>query len=209
MLIHAAVVGKSSLAIFARRLTGLGFRVHNLAYPNRRLSIIDCAGWLLQAWQALSAACDGHVHLAGHSMGGLVARRLIHLHCPPNMGRLVTMGTPHLGSPLADIFHRFKFYQAIFGPAGQDLVTGRPIDWLCPWPPPCETGCIAGKIPIGPGTPLMTWDSDGTVSRASAHPFGAKDYLLVPSTHTTIPFLKRTAEASAAFFHSGSFASAE
>lgn len=205
VLLHAAVVNHASLKLFGRRLTRLGFQVLIPLYPNRRLSVAGCAEWLIPMWRTVSEAAEGPVHLAGHSMGGLVARRLIHLYRPPNLGRLVTMGTPHLGSPLADVFHKMGFYQKLFGPAGQDLVTGRDIGELCPWPPPCETGLIAGTVPIGPGTWLLPFDSDGTVTRISAQPFGATDYARVPASHITIPCLKRTAAITADFFLTGSF----
>lgn len=205
ILLHAAVVNRASLALFGRRLARLGFAVHNLAYPNRRLDIFGCAEYLRPIFESLAEAAPGPVHLAGHSMGGLVARRLLYLHQPENFRRLVTLGSPHLGSPLADIFHKFNFYKKLFGPAGQDLVTGRPIDWLSPWPPPYPIGLIAGSIPIGPGTFSLRHPSDGTVRLVSAQPYGGAAYATVPATHTTIPYLKKTARLCAAFFRSGVF----
>ncbi len=205
VLLHAAVVGPWSLALFAHRLGRLGFTVHTPGYPNRRLDIPGCAEHLLPLWTRLAEEAPGPVHLAGHSMGGLVARRLVRLHQPPNLGRLVTMGTPHLGSPLADRGQRRTFYRRLFGPAGADLTTDHPLDWLAPWPPPCDIGLIAGSLPIGPGTFRLPWLSDGTVTRASAQPPGGDDYALVPATHTTIPYLWKTARLTADFFRTGRF----
>lgn len=210
ILLHAAVVGSSSLNLFGRRLSALGFEVLIPPYPNRRLDVEGCARHLLPLWRKLaSQAAPAYVHLAGHSLGGLVARKLISLHQPANLGRLVTLGTPHLGSPLADFFRRFAFYHKLFGPVGEDLTTGRDIGELCPWPPPCPTGLIAGCLDFGPGTWLLPLASDGTVTRSSAQPYGGHDYALVPATHTTIPFLKRSAALTAAFFRTGSFAAAQ
>lgn len=205
ILLHAAVVNKSSLALFARRLKKLGFRVHNLPYPNRKLDIFGCAEFLLPIFQSLAQSVPARLHMAGHSMGGLVARRLLYLHQPEKFSRLVTLGSPHLGSPLADLLHNYGFYKKLFGPAGQDLVTGRPIDWLAPWPPSYEIGLIAGSVPIGPGSFHLLHPSDGTVRQVSAQPHGGSGYALVPATHTTIPYLKKTARLTAAFFRSGHF----
>lgn len=207
ILLHAAVVGRSSMALFASWLRGLGFVVHNLAYPDRRLDIAGCAESLLPDLMRISQADPGPVHLVGRSMGGLVARRLLHLHQPANLGRMVTLGTPHRGSPLADLLHRRRFYQKLFGPAGQDLTTGRSPDWLAPWPPPYPIGLVAGRIPIGPGTFILPWDSDGTVTRDSSQPPGGSDYALVPTSHTTMAFLKKTARLTASFLRTGRFLS--
>lgn len=49
------------------------------------------------AWQA-----GERLHLLGHSTGGLIARALAHeLKAPQRIASVVTMATPHLGSPLA------------------------------------------------------------------------------------------------------------
>jgi len=204
ILIHAAVVNHRTLSILGRRLGKLGFEVRNLPYPNRRLDVEGCAEFLLADFQKIAEGAP-RVHLVGHSMGGLVARRLLYLHQPENFGRLVTLGTPHQGSPLADMLHKWPFYQKLFGPAGQELRTIPPIDQLAPWPPPYEIGLIAGSIPIGPGTLFMTWASDGTVAHISSQPPGGTGYAKVPATHTTIPFLKKTARLIARFLKTGRF----
>ena len=204
-LVHAAVVQRSSLALFARRLRSLGFEVHNQSYPNRRLDVAGCAEYLRPGLIHLSETSPGPVHLVGHSLGGLVIRRLLDLHQPSNLGRVVTLGTPHRGSRLADLLHRRWFYRKLFGPAGQDLTSDRPLDWVGPWPPPYPIGLVAGSLPIGPGTGLLPWTSDGTVARESAQPPGGTDYALVPATHTTLPFLKITARLTASFLRNGRF----
>lgn len=47
-----------------------------------------------------------HFHLVGHSMGGLVSRYYI-AHHPDQVVSLVTLGTPHHGSPLASAYNWF------------------------------------------------------------------------------------------------------
>ncbi|MDR1611983.1 MAG: alpha/beta hydrolase [Planctomycetota bacterium] len=205
VLLHAAVVGKWSLARFGKRLEKLGFAIHNPGYPNRRLNLPDCALHLLPEWERIAASTPDRIHLVGHSMGGLIARRLVHLHQPRNLGRMVTLGTPHRGSPLADRLHDWKAFQWLFGPAGQDLVTGRELDWPAPWPPPCEIGLVAGSVPFGPGTLTLKRPNDGTVAEESSLPPGGTDRARVPATHTTIPYHPRTARLAAAFLRTGSF----
>jgi len=46
---------------------------------------------------------DGPIHVVGHSMGGLDARHMIsRLGMDAQVQTLVTLGTPHRGSPVAD-----------------------------------------------------------------------------------------------------------
>lgn len=54
----------------------------------------------------LDAYPPGRVHLVAHSMGGLDARYAItHLGAASRVASLVTIGTPHRGTPLADLGH--------------------------------------------------------------------------------------------------------
>jgi len=205
VLLHAAVVSHHSLFLLARRLRKRGFRVFNLDYPNRRFGVLDCADSLYPVFRDLSARIAGRVHIVGHSMGGLVARQLLQMYQPPNFGRLVTLGTPHCGSRLADVFQDWFFYEKLFGPAGDDLVTNRRLNWVGTWPPPYEIGLIAGTVPLGPGIFLLRHPCDGTVARGSAQPSGGTDYATVRATHTTIPFLKKTADLTARFLRTGRF----
>lgn len=61
------------------------------------------------AW-TLAALGDGPVVLVGHSMGGLDARYLAaHLDPRRRVRAVVTVGTPHRGSPIADALLRGEF----------------------------------------------------------------------------------------------------
>jgi pimeloyl-ACP methyl ester carboxylesterase len=205
MMVHAAVTVRQSLSLMAVRLECLGFKVYNIGYACRKLSVCESAESLAPVLERL-AGTGRVMHLAGHSMGGLVIRRLLSIYRPANLGRVVTMGTPHLGSPLATRLHQWRFYQWLFGPAGHDLITGLPLDWAGSWPPPYDLGLIAGNVAIGPGMFIISGPSDGTVAAVSSQPPGAADYAAVRASHTIIPFLKRTAVITANFFKTGRFA---
>lgn len=69
---------------------------------NRNLSYREQAEELHAAVEKIKRLNDaGKVVLAGHSMGGLAARALIQLKSANDVYALITMGTPHYGSPLA------------------------------------------------------------------------------------------------------------
>ena len=135
---------------------------------------------------------DEPVHLIGHSMGGLDARRL--LADPAWQKRvltLTTIGTPHLGSSLADFAKlrvgRIYDLLAAMGidPQGcLDVTRGaaRRFHDKNPLPAGVQCFCVAGAPPIeGVCWPLrrlhsvlgeMEGPNDGLVSVESANAFG-------------------------------------
>lgn len=86
----------------ADRLRGHGWVVHCPA-------VAPVAGVARRADELavqLRALPEGRVHLIAHSMGGLDARYAIaHLGLADRVASLVTIGTPHRGTPLADLGH--------------------------------------------------------------------------------------------------------
>ncbi|MBX6314256.1 MAG: alpha/beta fold hydrolase, partial [Isosphaeraceae bacterium] len=159
-------------------------RVHPTAGVARR------AGMLAEQIEAAFGAEP--VHLIGHSMGGLDARAL--LADPAWSGRalsLTTIGTPHLGSSLADaarhrmgpayrLLERLRLdHQALL-----DLRSEAARAWHLATPPPERVACfsVAGDPPPDEVSwslrplheALARWEgpNDGLVSVASAQAFG-------------------------------------
>jgi len=91
----------------AKHLEQLGCHAHAVRLPASG-AVPDRARALVAAIDALSHA---RVDLIAHSLGGLDARyALTHLGLAARVRSLVTVGTPHRGSPLADL--------ALKGPLG-------------------------------------------------------------------------------------------
>jgi triacylglycerol lipase len=109
------------------RLRGMGIEVHRPVVPPVA-SVASRAEKLAEAIRALPAK---KVNVIAHSMGGLDARYAIaRLGLADQVASLTTIGTPHLGTPLADLsmillgrlrglFKRFSFE------AFQDLTSER------------------------------------------------------------------------------------
>ncbi|MEM1684289.1 MAG: PKD domain-containing protein [Nanopusillaceae archaeon] len=75
------------------------FRLYAFVY-NPSLRISENGKKLADALKIFSTS----LILIGHSMGGLVARSAIEEHNLKNVKLLITLGTPHLGTPIADYF---------------------------------------------------------------------------------------------------------
>ena len=98
--------------------------------------------------RALRALGPGRTHLVAHSMGGLDARfALAHLGLQENVSSLVTVGTPHRGTPIADassrLFRGSQFFQKKLGSV-LDLTTARMAEFEAETPdlPGVQYACI-------------------------------------------------------------------
>jgi triacylglycerol lipase len=86
----------------AKHLDVLGCHAHAVRLPAAR-SIPMRAKALVAAIEALGASHE-RIDLIAHSLGGLDARyALAHLGLAKRVRSLVTIGTPHRGSPIADL----------------------------------------------------------------------------------------------------------
>jgi len=86
----------------ARHLGSLGCHAHAVKLP-RASSVPARAQELVAAIEALS---HERIDLIAHSLGGLDARyALAHLGLASRVRSLVTIGTPHRGTPIADLLH--------------------------------------------------------------------------------------------------------
>ena len=206
LLLHGLGTGAQGVTMrpLARRLTAAGFAPVCLDYPSSRMDIDGARRWLGPRIAEASARFD-RCHLVGHSLGGVLAARLACEVEERRRGRIVQLGAPNLGSPLAALALRVPPAARVLGPALHDLARG---------PSPCATqgiGAIAGRTSWGPPARLpgglgapFTGASDGKVSVASALS-GADDTLILPIGHAFLPLSRRVAEATVRYLQEGRF----
>ncbi len=175
----------------ARRLRREGYRAVEIGYDSWGLSLQRISERLSPQLARVDESCVGPVHFVAHSMGGLVARALIHRQRPANLGRLVMLGTPNGGSELADFLECRPLLRPILGRAAPALVTRRPpaVDALL-GAVDYEIGIIAGDRPlVSPKVArLVPAPSDGKVSVASTRLAGARDHIVLPLPHSLLPY---------------------
>ena len=211
VLLHG--IGRTSRSL--DKLEGVlqdeGYQTLSITYPSRRLTLEQLAEWLREV--VIDAAfwneTSGYIHFVGHSMGGLLIRYYLDRYCPEiprhKLGRVVMMGTPHQGSPVADFWHKWHWYKWFYGPAGQQLTTSAMPHVVKK--PYYELGMIAGTLswPYVDSWFLMPNDSDGRVSVESTKIEGMKDHFIVPATHTFIMDRPDVQRQIVSFLKSGSF----
>ena len=100
VLIHGFGSNRLVMWPLASRLRQQGFRVHQWTYPSLFRSIQIHAARLSNYLMG-SVASERRVHIVAHSMGCIVARAALNVAQPDNLGRVVLLAPPNLGSPVA------------------------------------------------------------------------------------------------------------
>jgi triacylglycerol lipase len=132
--------------------------------------------------KALVAAIDALPHeridLVAHSLGGLDARyALAHLGLASRVRSLVTIGTPHRGSPIADLFHQgqLDWLRRLVGVLGLPITA---LEWLSssaldtfnrdvPDVPGVRYACVVGGLKKSSPIPITLMASHAWLSRVA------------------------------------------
>jgi pimeloyl-ACP methyl ester carboxylesterase len=204
LLIHGIGRSSKSLAPIRDTLRKGEFTPLSFEYPSTRVPLTQAAVYLQSSIESLAEA--ERISFVVHSMGGLVVRTLLKTFRDPRFHRMVMMGTPNRGAELADMLKKNFLYRTIYGPAGQELVTG-PEGVISSLPvPDFEFGIVAGGCNNDTGyNHLLPGDNDGTVTVASARLPGARDFLLVPRLHSFLMSDPAVIDGVARFLSTGQF----
>jgi pimeloyl-ACP methyl ester carboxylesterase len=100
VLLHGFASTPRSLAFLARHV-----RVHlqrPVLRPDLGIAFADLVAAAARVETAIAASGAREVDVVGHSLGGLVASYLLkRVDCGRRVRRVITLGTPHAGTPLA------------------------------------------------------------------------------------------------------------
>lgn len=157
LLIHGLGRSPLSLWMIQRALVEAGFTPIPLWYRSHVGRLENIADRLEGDIPA-----EGRIHAIGHSLGGLVARVLIGRLPEERRGRIVQLGSPNLGSPLA--IHAQALHP-LLGPILRDLekgpgaASGLDIAAIAGTAAPAALGQVTG----------IKGPNDGVVSVESAH----------------------------------------
>lgn len=133
----------------ARFLVRHGYTVAVYSYRTTRARLKDHAEtFAVEVEKLLAAIPVGRIHFAGHSMGGLMIRRMLHLvQIPHNRrGIIYFMGVPHKGSPVANRVRKWLFFADSLVKVIPDLDSVPPDDHVyLPETPPLRFASAAAK----------------------------------------------------------------
>ncbi len=199
ILVHGLWFGAWSMYVLAAHLEHAGFRVRRFNWSTTGKSLEDNAVALASFCGQSSARV---IHLAGHSMGGLLILRMLQNDHARPPARVLFMGTPLLGCEAVRRGMVLPGGKLLLGQAAEPLVKGcaaLPPDWQC--------GMIAGKLPFGLGivTGGLQRPHDGTVMVAeTSHP-DLSDRVELPVTHTGLLYSGAVARQADVFLRTGHF----
>lgn len=203
VLVHGLWMSGFELRILKRRLEAGGrFRALAYSYPSLSGSMSDHVRGLLDFARTQRVR---ELHFVGHSLGGLVILRALQLTDDLPPGRAVLLGTPLQGSKAAQgIARMLPFGKAILGAAvNAECVNFAPREWTGHR----EVGVIAGSMRLGLGRLFADFnaDHDGTVAVEETYLPGAKDHIVLQTSHTGMVFSAEVAEQTAWFLREGQF----
>jgi len=201
ILLHGLWMSGFELGVLKRRLQPQ-FNTIAFSYPSISGSMAEHARSLLDLARAQQT---DELHFIGHSLGGLVILRALQLTNDLPPGRAVLLGTPLQGSKAAQGVARWlPFAKAILGPvAHAEIVPAATREWSGRR----DVGVIAGSMGMGLGRLFADFDTDhdGTVSVAETQLPGARDHIVMPTSHTGLLFSADVADQAAHFLVEGTF----
>lgn len=215
ILIHGLHQTAWIMRPLAKRLQAQGFDTHQYSYRSMRDGI-KTNSQRLDAWLKQNHYPDQPIDLVGHSLGGLIIRDFITDYPQWQIGRCVTLGTPHIGSISADYI--WRLVPSIVGQSYVDALDGT----VAPLPEHITLGAIAGDRPYGLGQLFLQYhkrklrktDSllldeylahDGTVYVSETKIDAATDHIIMPVSHTGMLVNTAVAEQTGYFLQYGQF----
>lgn len=177
-----------------------GFAVRRFSYPSWRGGLADNVRLLSSFVNETPGAV---IHLAAHSLGGLVALKMLSQEPDARIRRVVLLGTPYAGCHCGFTLAALPVLAALVGRTFED--------WLrLPRPamqPEVEIGVIAGTRPIGLGRliPGLARPNDGIVAIDETRIAAARDSIALNVSHSGMLLSRACAGQIANFLSSGSF----
>lgn len=215
ILIHGLHHAPFIMRPLAKRLQAAGFEIHRYGYRSMRDGIRTNSA-RLNNWLEENHHPNQPIDLVGHSLGGLIIRDFVAHYPQWQIGRCVTLGTPHNGSISADYI--WRSLPAIVGKSYEQALDGT----VAPLPKGIELGVIAGNKAQGLGQPILSYHNrklrktgntlnhdsfahDGTVYVSETELASATDHIVLPVTHTGMLMNKDVARQVFEFLENGEF----
>ena len=199
LLVHGLFMRATMLRPMMAQLRRRGYRCLALTYPTRKQTLHDSVAQHLP--RIVEFADDAPLFAIGHSLGGLYIRHL-HQQWPQRLaaGRVVTLGTPHLGSKVGRYFYERPWRRRILGHCWQQGLDGNAPAWDAAIP----LLSIAGTKSVGVGSALGIFaadePNDGTVAVSETELPQAAAFFRLHTSHSALQFDRHAATLADRWF---------
>jgi pimeloyl-ACP methyl ester carboxylesterase len=202
VFVHGLWMTGVESGLLRRRLSReRGYRAQVFHYRSLRAPM---SGHITALRDAVASIEAPQVHLVGHSLGGLVILRYLERFSMRQPGRVVFIGTPAAGSQSARHIGRWRWGRRILGATvASELLAPQQRHWSAER----ELGIIAGTSSVGLARLLVRFreDNDGVIAVSETRLPGAKQFLLLRSSHSGMLLSARVARETGSFLEYGSF----
>jgi len=210
VVLHGLGQSRWNMLGVSRALRRAGFDARPFGYPSLRRDIGSLAALLDAHLRETGAAeCGPTIHFVTHSMGGLVVRDYLagpgRAALADRLGRVVMIAPPLGGSEVADLLHGLRPYRWFYGPAGQELTTAaqRHRAERVTYPLGVIAGDAGWLYPVARF--LFTGAHDGRVAVARTRSEGLADHIVLPATHSLLPWRRDVQRQVVSFLRDGRF----
>jgi pimeloyl-ACP methyl ester carboxylesterase len=191
VLVHGMGRTPLSMAPLEWTLERAGYDVLNWGYSSTCCTIDELGTRLARAVREHPAGDAERVHFVGHSLGGILIRRVLaEGDLPLPTGRVVLLAPPNQGSRAADR-------------------STRAFGWLLRPLPELRTASMRGAtrltIPAAVDVGVIAGRHDGKVSVAESHLAGEDAHVVVPAAHTFLMLRRDVRRLVLDFLRTGSF----
>lgn len=185
----------------------LSWRLRRAGYQTRIFWHCPWAGGLDSKASKLkqmvaSLTSSKSVHLVGHSLGGHIILRMLADGMPAGVGKVVTMGTPHMSSVAVAKVEKIPVVRLLLGRDLREACSSAPLRL----PDNCVLGTMAGRLNfllgwiLGLGTP-----NDTVVAESEARHPSASQHILLPVSHSSMLVSTKAAGCIVKFLADGKF----
>lgn len=188
IILHGIARSSSHMEPVELYLQSNGYEVFNLDYKSTDYKLEKLVDDTFKDIEGRLTDKSKKVNFVGYSMGCLLTRGILTRYKFNNLGRVVFLAPPSKGSEIADFLKDNWLYKYFYGPAGQQLTTDQSAIKPLLGNIYYELGIIAGDRTIDPiSSFIIPGDDDGKVSVERTKIEGAKDHIVVHSSHTFFP----------------------